>query len=70
MDTIAVIERPVANNNARTLAFATTVPGVIYKVYKASTASTDTTWTEEPSLSFVGDGNPANVNTGLGIFRI
>ena len=72
-DTIAVIERPSANNSAKTLDFTTTVNGVIYKVYKfqpaagapmskaPSESQTDGTWVEVPSLSFVGNGNPHSV---------
>jgi predicted Zn-dependent protease len=73
-DTIAVIERPSANNSARTLDFATTVLGVNYKMYKfqpaaagapmskaPSESAVDSAWVEVPSLSFVGDGNPRSV---------
>lgn len=73
-DTISVIERPTANSSARTLNFAATVSGVIYKVYKfqpaaagapmskaPSESQADSAWVEVPSLSFVGDGNPRSV---------
>jgi hypothetical protein len=70
MDTIAVVERPVANPIARRLDFSATVAGVTYKIYKAQKVGNDTVWTEVPSLSFVGNGNPTSVNTGLGDFRI
>jgi hypothetical protein len=82
-DTIAVIERPSANNSARTLDFATTVSGVNYKVYKfqpaaagapmskaPSESAVDSAWVEVPSLSFVGDGNPRSVWVELGTYRI
>lgn len=82
-DTIAVVERPSANNSARTLNFAATVNGVIYKVYKFQPAAAgapmskapsenavDSAWVEVPSLSFVGDGNPRSVWVELGTYRI
>gem|GEM_PF-5286429 len=39
-----------------------------YKIYKGEKVGNDTVWTEVST--FVGNGNPTNINTGFGDFRI